>query len=190
MAGAAVLRRLRGAGAELWFAGLAATLAAALLFAVLGHHAAALRAPPPEPADAMASTVAPLPESGPAAGAQLARLALFGREPGPVAAPAAATPADLNLVLTGIVPSGQGRAGRVILAGPDGRERSYAVGERLPGDVTLLGIERDRILLEQGTRVLELALPVVGNPASPPPLGIAGQPQAPKGAVAPLIPRS
>lgn len=154
----------RQRGAALWpLLGVAG--AGALVLAVLAHHAAALRAPAvAEPAAAVAAdpSLAP-PAAAPALAGELAALQLFGAAEQPAAPVSVPLASDLPLTLTGLIApdAERGEGGRAILAGPDGVERSYGVGDSLPGEVTLEAVERDRVLVARGDEVLELRLPAV-----------------------------
>lgn len=162
--------------------------ATSVLLAVAAHHGLALKhflaAESPGGAAAAAAGNPPAPSQ---AGALLASLGLFGAS-GEVVVAAELPPADLALSLKGILAPTPGGAGRAILAGPDGVERSYGAGEALPGGVTLQSIERDRVVVLRGPEPLELRLPALSQPPSQPGLEAASLPPVGMGPEEELLP--
>ncbi|QXI25916.1 type II secretion system protein N [Pseudomonas vanderleydeniana] len=65
-------------------------------------------------------------------------------------------PARLDIKVSGVMASSRGAV--AILSLNDGPPRSFLAGERLGQGVKLLSIERDGILIEQGSQKLHLAV--------------------------------
>lgn len=109
---------------------------------------------------------------------QIAARNLFGRAD-PTAAPVIVDAPDtqLNLTLRGIAAASRDEASRALIAGPDGRERVYAVGATLPGGATVNRVLPDRVLLERRGTLETLRLPresaaAPATPLAPPPGGV------------------
>jgi len=133
-------------------------------------------APPPLPATALS------PEKTPAGVlTRLADLHLFGeakeQEPAPDTA-LAAPETQLKLTLSGVLSADDKLTGRAIIAGPDGDEKPYAVGDTLPGNATLHQILVDRVILKSGGRYETLRLPEDSSGVPPPP-GMTGMANVP-----------
>ncbi|MFQ5469885.1 MAG: type II secretion system protein GspC [Gammaproteobacteria bacterium] len=69
------------------------------------------------------------------------------------------TETKLNLVLRGIVASDDPNGGGAIIAQPNGSERFYKVGARLPGNAELKEIHPDKVILQRNNRLEALKLP-------------------------------
>jgi general secretion pathway protein C len=98
---------------------------------------------------------------------------LFGEakvEPSETSA-ADAPPTNVPLVLTGIISADDPRIGLAIVGENAATARVRAVGDSLPGGVTLHAVYGDRVLLDRGGRLEALALPrqFAGTPGAPPP---------------------
>ncbi|MFA5530324.1 MAG: type II secretion system protein GspC [Thiohalomonadaceae bacterium] len=94
--------------------------------------------------------------------APVADLSLFGRIEtvagvggGPVDAPET----RLNLILRGVLATGSPPYARAIVSAAGGDERSYRVGEDLPGGATLDQVLADRVILQRAGRFEALYLP-------------------------------
>ncbi len=98
----------------------------------------------------------------------------------PSAANAAdAPPTNVPLVLTGIIAADDPRTGLAIVGESAAAARVRAVGDSLPGGVTLHSVYGDRVLLDRGGRIEALVLPrqFAGTPGAPPrPPPTAAQP--------------
>ncbi len=112
--------------------------------------------------------------------AHLADLHLFGEAKEQEVAPDSAQSApetQLKLTLSGVLAADDKDSARAIIAGPDGEEKPYAVGDTLPGNAKLKQILVDRVILQSGGRYETLRLPVDGGvlgapgSAAPPPYG-------------------
>ncbi|MGD8998853.1 MAG: type II secretion system protein N [Granulosicoccaceae bacterium] len=92
--------------------------------------------------------------------AQIAQLHLFGKAQlqSVKQAPTVAPETKLNLVLRGVIASGRA-AGALAIVGPrGGKEKSYAIGETLPGGAELKEIYADRVILQHRGRLETLTL--------------------------------
>lgn len=101
---------------------------------------------------------------------------LFGRaESGAVPVVVDAPDTQLNLTLRGIAASDRDDYSRALIAGPDGRERVYAIGATLPGGATVHRVLADRVLLDRRGTLETLRLPRESSqaPSAPlaPPMG-------------------
>lgn len=65
----------------------------------------------------------------------------------------------LNLILRGVFSSDDDQRARAIIAAPNGEERSYRIGDTLPGNAELSEIYADRIILLRNGRHETLRLP-------------------------------
>ncbi len=112
---------------------------------------------------------------------RLARLHLFGASTLPIDSRSVASTAPdsaSQLVLRGVFAAADPRAGRAIIAGPDQQESHYAVGATLPGNVQLVGVHADRVVISNGGTLEVLRLPRAGAVAAgAAPVG-AGGPRA------------
>lgn len=113
--------------------------------------------PRPAPVVAPPAVVAPAGPTLPNA-AKLARLHLFGT-PLDAGTPSAPPPPPPALTLTGVLHADQLERARALIAGPDGTQRSYAVGAALPGGARLTGIRPGAVTVSHATGARELALP-------------------------------
>lgn len=97
---------------------------------------------------------------------------LFGEaKVGPSEANAAdAPPTNIPLVLTGIIAADDPRSGLAIVGESAQTARVRAVGDSLPGGVTLHSVYGDRVLLDRGGRIEALVLPrqYAGTPGAAP----------------------
>jgi general secretion pathway protein C len=126
--------------------------------------------------DTSANAVSPGSTAGTAA---IADWHLFG-SPATVQ-PALAT-STLVLTLRGTFATAEPGEGLAFIAGADGRERSYAVGDTLPGDAVLEAVHVDHVVVRNGTQ--RERLPLSGRQ-----LERAGQsPQTPTAAPKPVDP--
>lgn len=92
--------------------------------------------------------------------APVADLALFGRPEAMAAgAPLDAPETRLNLTLRGVLATGSQPYARAIVGAGGGEERSYRVGENLPGGATLDQVLADRVILQRAGRFEALFLP-------------------------------
>jgi general secretion pathway protein C len=93
---------------------------------------------------------------------RLADLHLFGeakeQEPPPDTA-LTAPETQLKLTLSGVLSADDKLTARAIIAGPDGEEKPYAVGDTLPGNAALHQILVDRVILKSGGHYETLRLP-------------------------------
>ncbi len=117
-----------------------------------------------------ASTVAAAPVG------RLSRLHMFGTS-GPLFDPRSladnAPESSSQLVLRGVFASGDPRAGRAIIAGPDQKEGQYAVGAKLPGNLELAGVYADRVSISNGGALEVLRMPRHGSGGTATPSGAA-----------------
>lgn len=94
---------------------------------------------------------------------RVAALHLFGqanRQPTQTRkAPVDAPETQLNLTLSGVLYNEDQSAARAIIAGAQGPEKFYRVGEQLPGGAVLDAIYRDRVILLRNGRHETLRLP-------------------------------
>ena len=98
---------------------------------------------------------------------------LFGAPSGP-AAPAGSAPIDapetrLNLVLRGVLSSGDPGTAYAIIAEPNGNENFFRIGSALPGGAELVEIYPDRIILKRAGQHETLRLPRDGLEGPAPP---------------------
>ncbi len=109
----------------------------------------------------------------------LADLHLFGeakeQEPPPDTA-LTAPETQLKLTLSGVLSADDKLTARAIIAGPDGDEKPYAIGDTLPGNATLHQILVDRVILKSGGRYETLRLPEDSNGTGPGMIGAANVP--------------
>lgn len=94
---------------------------------------------------------------------RLADLHLFGEAKEQDLAPDNAQSApetQLKLSLSGVLSANDKDNARAIIAGPDGDEKPYAIGDTLPGNAKLKQILVDRVVLQSGGRYETLRLPV------------------------------
>ncbi len=75
----------------------------------------------------------------------------------------AAPETQLKLNLSGVLAATDKRTARAIIAGPDGEEKPYAIGDTLPGNATLHQILTDRVILKRGGHYETLRLPEDSN---------------------------
>lgn len=97
---------------------------------------------------------------------RLARLHLFGASTLPVDQRSLASTAPdstSQLILRGVFAAADPRAGRAIIAGPDQKESQYAVGATLPGNVQLVGVHADRVVISNGGAIEVLRMPRAGT---------------------------
>jgi general secretion pathway protein C len=114
---------------------------------------------------------------------------LFGASGGP-AAPTGSAPIDapetrLNLVLRGVLSSGDPESAGAIIAEPNGNENFFRIGSALPGGAELVEIYPDRIILKRAGQHETLRLPRDGLEGPAP--QTRARPPAP-GAAAPAGP--
>lgn len=88
---------------------------------------------------------------------------LFGT-PGETGAPTDPVPIDapetrLNLVLRGVLSSGDSKSAYAIIAKPNGKENFFRIGSALPGGAELVEIHPDRIILKRAGQHETLRLP-------------------------------
>ena len=81
----------------------------------------------------------------------------------------------LDLTLRGIAASGSPRYARALIAGPDAKEKVYAVGAEVPGGALVHEIHADRVLLNRRGTLETLRLPKFSGSDSPTP-PVAAQP--------------
>ncbi len=81
----------------------------------------------------------------------------------------------LNLTLRGIAASGSAKYARALIAGPDAKEKVYAVGAEVPGGARVHEIHADRVLLNRRGTLETLRLPKFSGDGAPTP-PIAAQP--------------
>lgn len=95
----------------------------------------------------------------------------------------AGAPTESDLVLYGV--RGGGGRGAAILSGPDGVQRSYAVGQQVRPGVVLRSVAFDHVVLARGGAESRLGFPALTAGASTPPAVISAGPiaaSAPKAA--------
>ena len=117
--------------------------------------------PQAEAPPALSAMVTQKPLTGSAT--HLADLHLFGEAKEQEAAPDSAQTApetQLKLTLSGVLAANDKDSARAIIAGPDGEDKPYAVGDTLPGNAKLKQIMVDRVILQSGGRYETLRLPV------------------------------
>ncbi len=69
---------------------------------------------------------------------------------------------SLRLILRGVVASEDPRLAAALIADASGRERTYRVGERLPGGAELVAVRPREVVLRRGGRLETLRLPRQG----------------------------
>lgn len=75
----------------------------------------------------------------------------------------------LDLTLRGIAASGSREYARALIAGPDAKEKVYAIGAEVPGGALVHEIHADRVLLNRRGTLETLRLPKFGGDGSPAP---------------------
>lgn len=138
-------------------AGLVALACVAIAW-TLARHGPAWFAGPGATSDAPSSAANPAPDS---AAPRLGSYALFGNAPGD--APGDGVSLDvplteLALVLRGTVAARTDGEALAIIADGDGRERTFRVGDELPGGATLERVLPDRVLIGLRGRTESLPL--------------------------------
>lgn len=73
--------------------------------------------------------------------------------------PVEAPDTRLRLTLRGVIAHDNAPSARAIIAAADGDENAYAVGQEVPGGVTVSEIRADHVLLERGGRFEVLRMP-------------------------------
>ena len=126
---------------------------------------------------------------------RLADLHLFGEAKEQDLAPDNAQSApetQLKLSLSGVLSASDKDSARAIIAGPDGEEKPYAVGDTLPGNAKLKQILVDRVVLQSGGRYETLRLPTDAGVLSAPDVAVPAVPAPDLGGddVAPTPPQS
>jgi general secretion pathway protein C len=175
-----------------------ATLVTVLLLVFLAERLAALTwllIPQPEvvaPEFASGLAVATgTSQSGVRSYQNIASMHLFGeRRVAPekpkevVKAPEVVPETKLQLTLKGVYHTANNKLARAIIAGRDSREDIYAIGDSMPGGVTLEGIEPKRVVLSRQGKFEALSFPedkqlggVEVLPAPPEPLSSSTQPE-------------
>jgi general secretion pathway protein C len=93
--------------------------------------------------------------------AQIPQWHLFGEVVQEVSAPKPVDLPETNLKLTlrGLIASTNPAEARAIVADPSGKENSYRIGDKLPGNAELTEIHADRIVIKRGGRYETLKLP-------------------------------
>ena len=81
----------------------------------------------------------------------------------------------LDLTLRGIAASGSREFARALIAGPDNKEKVYAIGADVPGGARVHEIHADRVLLNRRGALETLRLPKFGDGNDPVP-PVAAQP--------------
>lgn len=120
-----------------------------------GNYAWALWAKSKTPAPAPVASVAP-----PAPKVNIAALHLFGESSAEIGAEAANAPeTPLNLTLRGVFSSADPEAAYAIIAGPDRKEMSYGLEDKLPGGAVLKAVFPNRVTLIRNGRSETLSLP-------------------------------
>ncbi len=123
---------------------------------------------------------------------RLADLHLFGEAKEQESAPDAALTApetQLKLTLSGVLSADDKLTARAIIAGPDGEEKPYALGDTLPGNATLHQILVDRVILKSGGHYETLRLPEDSNGVAPAPApGMTGMANVPVPTAMPVGP--
>jgi general secretion pathway protein C len=110
------------------------------------------------PVSTVAETAAPSPQ---ALAQRVAGWHLFGRAQSLAATsrPTVAPETKLNLVLRGVIaPPTQENAVAIVAAGVNAADKSYVIGDKLPGGAKLNEIYRDRVIIEYRGRVETLTL--------------------------------
>jgi general secretion pathway protein C len=140
------------------------------------------------------SEISPLPPLAQSSGkdpadaaTRLAELHLFGEAKEQELSPDTALTApetQLKLTLSGLLSADDKLTARAIIAGPDGEEKPYAVGDTLPGNATLHQILVDRVILKSGGKFETLRLPEDSSGVAPTP-GMAGMVPVPGPAAMP-----
>lgn len=77
---------------------------------------------------------------------------------------------QLNLTLRGIAASDLPAYARALIAGPDAKEKVYAVGAEVPGGARVHEIHADRVLLNRRGTLETLRLPKFGDGSPAPPI--------------------
>jgi general secretion pathway protein C len=92
--------------------------------------------------------------------AQIAQLHLFGQAQSQAGgqAPTVAPETKLNLVLRGVIVSGQASDALAIIGPRGGKEKDYTIGQSLPGGAELKEIYADRVILQHRGRLETLTL--------------------------------
>lgn len=154
-----------------------------------------------EPVSAAAAGGVPLPADT----SVLERFRPFGQTGTAVVADAAAAaaagePPAISLTLHGVRGSMFGDGGAAIIAGPDGKQAPYRVGEAIAPGVVLRAIGRDHAVVSRNGASVRLAFgapapvpaatpapsaPALGGPAPGPPPAAAVAPAAPQGFAVP-----
>lgn len=101
----------------------------------------------------------------------------------PAAAAAQAGPAITGFTLFGTRAAASGVAGSAIIAGPDGVQESYAVGDQVAPGIRLASVSFDFVMLDNGSQPQKLAMPG-SEPAEGEGAGSASQAGAAPAAVA------
>jgi len=93
--------------------------------------------------------------------AQIPQWHLFGEVMREVSTPKPVDLPETNLKLTlrGLIASTNPAEARAIVADPSGKENSYRIGDKLPGNAELTEIHADRIVIKRGGRYETLKLP-------------------------------
>ncbi len=146
---------------QLFALGLLAWTAAQWTWRLL--PAPASSSPPPAAQAAQAGAVPKDPRD---LARRVAAWHLFGTPTTPVpATPMADQPlpaTSLRLILRGVVASEDPRLAAALIADASGRERTYRVGERLPGGAELVAVRPREVVLRRGGRLETLRLPRQG----------------------------
>lgn len=151
-------------------------LVSVLLVLLLGYQLAQLTwraVAPPEVSVASSGTATAAAQVDPS---RIAARNLFGRaDAGSAPVVVDAPDTQLNLTLRGIAAADRDEYSRALIAGPDGRERVYAIGASLPGGATVHRVLADRVLLDRRGTLETLRLPreSAQAPSAPlaPPMG-------------------
>ena len=69
-----------------------------------------------------------------------------------------ASKTDLQLTLVGILTATSTQAAQVIIATPDGVQKTYTIGQQLPGDAVLYKILSNSIIILHHGRLEELSM--------------------------------
>lgn len=147
----------RGAGTAAWLACIALAALAAWLLVQLAWQFV-----PGDGADSDARSVSATPVPVGTPPRSIASWHLFGDTP---RAPGAEgeTASTLALILRGTVADGDPQAGFAVIAGADGIERSYRIGQEVVPGVRLSAVHPDRVVLSRGGAEETLRLPRDGN---------------------------
>ena len=118
-----------------------------------------LSSPAVESTPAVQAAVAPVKQQR-SQPAQIAQLHLFGQAQVASSAqsPTVAPETKLNLVLRGVIASGKASDELAIIGPRGGKEKSYAIGDKLPGGAELKEIYADRVILQYRGRLETLTL--------------------------------